>query len=179
MDRLPATEAFGGTLEKTLADTPEKTLVNCRTFLGQLANWSKVLNYVRNDPDFQELKNPNTRRQHERTLKDLDTGVIAILLVMRHYQGRRLYTLGELASAIEGKKNTSEWKAAQQRIKRILTRVGDHYGLFDYGVVMNPRDGQNCYQIRATERLVRFVEDELFQDGSKLNLEPPLSPCPR
>jgi hypothetical protein len=162
---MSATPSLDTLLDDASRNAVNLRLLGCRAFLERIASWSKIVEHVRADPGYGQLANPNARRQYERTLKDVETGVIAVLLVIRHYQGIRPYTLGELASTIAGEKNTSAWKAAQQRIKLLLARVGDHYGLVRYSVVPNPRDGQSCYQISASDKLVRFVEDTLLGDG--------------
>jgi hypothetical protein len=162
VETIGAAAATNADFDGIMQGTPAARLSDCRLLLERLASWSKIVEQVRADPACRRLTNPNAKRQHERTLKQAETGMIALLLVMRHYQGSRPYTLGELASTIAGEKNTSSWKSAQQRIKVMLARVGDHYGLMRYAVVSNPRDGQICYQITASEKLVRFVENTLL-----------------
>lgn len=149
------------------ARAPDVRMLGCSEFLERLSSWSKIVEHVRSDPDYRELPNPYARRQHERTLKQMETGIVAVHLVMRHYRADRPYTLGELASILSGEKNTSAWKSAQQRLKLLLSRLGDHYGLIDYSVVVNPRDGQSCYRIAATRRLVSFVEEMLLERSER------------
>jgi len=101
-----------------------------------------------------------------RTLLDIETAVVAYLLLLRSFKKRPPYTLGELARALDKRREG----AARQRIKTMLSRVGvgeNSYGLFVYSEPGNGEVGRDGFKISASERL-----HQLWEESLKPNLEP-------
>lgn len=142
-----------------------------RRLLLILNTWEHIVGYLDQHGDLPVIANPNRRRQLQRTLLDMDTYIVATSLVLRQLQGGKTHSLNELANVLQAD-NESLRNSAKQKLRDIiLPRVGDHYGLFEYSKPDDPWNGQQGYQIYASDRLISFFHDVVFP-----NLETPATP---
>ncbi len=136
----------------------EKNRALVTSILETLAIWSDITDFV--EVDLKDRK--KLERTLERTLVDTDTYVICSYLMYLYYCNDTPITLGRLTLLFDrdADLSVSRSKAAQAKVKSILKRVGDEFGLINYVYITD--NGKERYEISPSEKLIYFFENKLL-----------------
>ena len=124
-------------------------------------HWAHIVSYLHSVLGHRPHSNEAAERRDARTLLDSDTEMLCKLVVLRHATGGAPYTVRSLSKALAGSSESSQ-KSMQAKIRTILARVGDHYGLLRHEAVLHEVTRQPCRSIYPTEELIQYFNDMMF-----------------
>jgi len=115
--------------------------------LNEFILWEKnIVAYAEKNIDFNsisQLRNPISRRKYEKTLMDVRTYRLSLVLVATS----KPYTLGKLACMLGGY-TPAQRNTLKEKLKTTLKRM-ETYHLISC-------EKNNCYKIAANEKLIDF-----------------------
>jgi urease accessory protein UreE len=121
--------------------------IDIEKILNEFIVWEKnIVEYASIDINFNdnnELRNSISRNKYEKTLMDVRTYRLSLVLITTS----KPYTLGRLAYRLGGY-TTRQHNALQATLKRTLERM-ETYDLVSY-------EKSDCYKIEANRKLIDF-----------------------
>lgn len=125
--------------------------IDIKKTLNEFILWEKnIVDYAGkgiNFDDINSLRNPISRRKYEKTLMDIKTYRLSLVLMTTS----KPYTLGKLASQL-GAYTPAQHSTYKVNLRRTLERM-QTYQLVSY-------EKENCYQIIANKKLIEFFKNK-------------------
>ena len=122
--------------------------------LEPFLNWSSnIYIYCKNNTGFVPMKNQVAEENSERLLRDVDTYIMAMTIVLHYANHGNYITRRALAKALSEK-----WEARDNKIVRDLDKL-EHYKLFIHHKPSEVAGDRGARFIEPSDRLICFFND--------------------